>query len=130
MSSVCQPAGEPPDSCRVIIWLDAQLSPQLARWIAESFAVECRHVRDIGLRESEDSEIFRQARAANAVVMTKDEDFVDLVERNGAPPQVIWVTCGNMSNAHFKSLLTDTLADAIALIASGEAVVEIRRLQR
>ena len=130
MSSVCEPTGEPPDSCRVIIWLDAQLSPQVARWIDETFKVECRHVRDIGLRDAEDPEIFRQARAASAVVMTKDEDFVDLVERNGAPPQVIWITCGNLSNANFKSLLTDTLPDAIALIESGEAVVEIRRLQR
>jgi len=130
VSSVCEPTGEPPDSCRVIIWLDAQLSPQVARWIDETFKVECRHVRDIGLRDAEDPEIFRQARAASAVVMTKDEDFVDLVERNGAPPQVIWITCGNLSNANFKSLLTDTLPDAIALIESGEAVVEIRRLQR
>jgi predicted nuclease of predicted toxin-antitoxin system len=79
----------------VTIWLDAQISPQLARWIADVFAVDCHHVRDIGLREAEDSEIFRQARAANVVVMTKDEDFVDLAERNGAPPQIIWITCGN-----------------------------------
>mgnify|MGYP006957740159 FL=1 len=101
----------------------------MARWIEETFEVECRHVRDIGLREAEDPEIFRQARDASAVVMTKDEDFVHLVERNGAPPPVIWVTCGNMSNARFKSLLAETFRDAISLIASGEAVVEIRRRQ-
>ena len=129
MPSFCQPTCEPPDSCRVIIWIDAQLSPRMARWIEETFEVECRHVRDIGLREAEDPEIFRQARDASAVVMTKDEDFVHLVERNGAPPPVIWVTCGNMSNARFKSLLAETFRDAISLIASGEAVVEIRRRQ-
>jgi predicted nuclease of predicted toxin-antitoxin system len=59
--------------------------------------------------------------------MTKDEDFVRLVERNGPPPQVIWITSGNISNAHFKSLLLKTLSDAISLIESGEAVVEIQR---
>ena len=99
----------------------------MARWIEETFEVGCHHVRDIGLREAEDSEIFRQARDASAVVMTKDEDFVNLVERNGAPPQVIWVTCGNMSNARFKLLLVETFRDAMSLITSGEAVVEIRR---
>ena len=111
----------------MIIWIDAQLSPRMARWIEETFAVGCRHVRDIGLREAEDPEIFRQARDAVAVVMTKDEDLVNLVKRNEAPPQVIWVTSGNMSNARFRSLLAETFPDAVSLLESGEAVVEIRR---
>lgn len=59
--------------------------------------------------------------------MTKDEDFVRLVERNGSPPQVIWVTSGNMSNANFQSLLLQTFPDAKSLIEAGEAVVEISR---
>jgi predicted nuclease of predicted toxin-antitoxin system len=111
----------------VIIWLDAQLSPRLTRWIEETFSVECVHVREVGLREAEDPEIFQKARDSGAVVMTKDEDFVHLVARNGPPPQVIWVTSGNMPNDRFKILLLKTLQDAIALIASGETVVEIQR---
>jgi len=111
----------------VIVWLDAQLSPRLARWIEETFEVECLHVRDLGLRNAEDPEIFQKARDALSVVMTKDEDFIRLVERKGPPPQVIWITSGNMPNARFKSLLLKTLRDAISLIAGGEAVVEIHR---
>jgi predicted nuclease of predicted toxin-antitoxin system len=111
----------------VIIWIDAQLSPRLTRWIEETFSVECFHVRDLGLRNAEDPEIFQKARDARAVVMTKDEDFKQLVERNGSPPQAIWVTCGNMSTARFKSLLLKTLQDAIALIDGGEPIVEIRQ---
>ena len=111
----------------MIVWLDAQLSPRLARWIEETFGVECLHVRDLGLRNAEDPEIFQKARDAVSVVMTKDEDFIRLVERNGPPPQVIWVTSGNMPNARFKSLLLKTLRDAMLLIASGETVVEIHQ---
>lgn len=111
----------------MIIWLDAQLSPRLGQWIAETFGGECLHVRDLGLRDAEDVEIFQKARDAGSIVMTKDEDFVRLVERNSPPPQVIWVTAGNMSNAHFKSLLLKTFPDAMSLIASGEAVVEIHQ---
>lgn len=114
----------------MIIWIDAQLSPRLARWIEHTFKVECHHVRDLALREAEDPEIFKQARNSGAVVMTKDEDFVRLVERDGSPPQVIWVTSGNMSNAHFHSLLLLTFPDAISMIASGEAIVEISRQDR
>ena len=111
----------------MIIWFDAQLSPRLTRWIQENFAVECLHVRDIGLRDAEDPEIFQRARDSAAVVMTKDEDFVHLVSRNGPPPQVIWITSGNMANERFKLLLLQTLQDAISLISNGEAVVEIQR---
>jgi predicted nuclease of predicted toxin-antitoxin system len=110
-----------------VIWLDAQLSPQLARWIAETFGNECVHVRDLGLRDAEDSEIFQKARDAGSVVLTKDEDFVRLVERNSSPPQVIWLTAGNMSNSRLKSLLLNTFPDAMSLIANGETVVEIHQ---
>jgi predicted nuclease of predicted toxin-antitoxin system len=82
---------------------------------------------DLGLRNAEDPEIFQKARESEAVMMTKDEDFVHLVERNGPPPQVIWITSGNMPNEHFKLLLLKTLHDAISLIESGEAIVEIKR---
>ena len=111
----------------MIIWLDAQLSPRLTRWIEETFGVECLHVRDLGLRNAEDPEIFQRARDSGAVVMTKDEDFVHLVGRNGPTSQVIWITSGNMANDRFKLLLLKTLQDAISLIESGEAVVEIKR---
>ena len=60
--------------------------------------------------------------------MTKDEDFIRILERDGSPPQVIWVTTGNMSNDRFKSLLLKTFADAISLISSGEPFVEIQQV--
>ena len=87
----------------------------------------CIHVRELGLRDAEDLEIFQKAQDSRAVVMTKDEDLVHLVERNSPPPQVIWVTSGNMPNKRFKLLLFKTLQDAISLIESKEAVVEIKR---
>ncbi len=41
--------------------------------------------------------------------MTKDSDFVLLLDRLGAPPQVIWITCGNTSNARLKEILANNL---------------------
>ncbi len=43
-------------------------------------------LRDLGLRDAEDTEIFQVAKARRAILMTKDSDFVDLVERLGSPP--------------------------------------------
>ena len=113
----------------MILWLDAQISPWLGPWILRQFEVDVVHVRDLGLREAEDPAIFDKARRAKAVVLTKDEDFVALVERLNPPPQVIWLTCGNVSNARLKKILTAGLPEAIAMLERGERVVEISAAQ-
>ena len=74
------------------IWVDAQMSPAIATWISSNYAVSAVAIRDLGLRDAEDKEIFETARQEKAVVMTKDSDFVLLLDRLGPPPQVIWVT--------------------------------------
>jgi predicted nuclease of predicted toxin-antitoxin system len=109
----------------VILWLDAQISPRLCPWIAHRFSLEAVHVRDIDLREAEDSEIFNRARRAGVIMCTKDEDFVELVRRLSPPPQVLWLRCGNMSNTRLKDLLARTLPDAIDLLRQGEPIVEV-----
>ena len=79
-------------------WIDAHLSPLIAAWIKWKFSVEAVALRTLGLRDAEDEEIFQAAKAAGAVVRTKDADFRQLLDRFGSPPQVIWLTCGNTSN--------------------------------
>ena len=107
------------------IWLDAQLSPALALWLTNHYPeVEAFSATFLGLRDAADEEIFQAARAAEVVVMTKDQDFVALLERWGPPPKVIWLTCGNTSNAHLKHLLSQTLPDALDLLAK-ESLIEI-----
>lgn len=107
------------------IWVDAQMSPAIAAWISSNFAVNAVAVRDLGLRDAEDKEIFEAAGRVNAVVMTKDSDFISLLDRLGAPPRVIWVTCGNTPNARLKEILAKTLPKALELLRSGEALIEI-----
>ena len=83
-------------------------------------------MRDIDLRNADDREIYASARAANAVVMTKDSDFIVLLDELGPPPQILWITCGNTSNRFFKNVLKKTFSDALNLLKQGEALVEIR----
>jgi predicted nuclease of predicted toxin-antitoxin system len=95
----------------VILWIDAQLSPALAHWISETFGVVAHTVRDLGLREARDLVIFHAAREAGAVIMSKDSDFVLLLERLGPRPQILWVTCGNTSNARMRGVLLKSFPD-------------------
>jgi len=108
-----------------MIWVDAQLSPAVAKWIATEFGHPAQSVRDLGLRNAKDRQIFDAARQANAMVLTKDLDFVELVERLGPPPGVIWLTCGNTSNAALRVILKPTLPRAIELLGRGDKLIEI-----
>lgn len=107
------------------IWVDAQLSPAIAKWVAEGFHIQAVALRELGLRDASDRQIFEAAKQAGVVVMTKDSDFVELVSQYGPPPQVIWLTCGNTSNARLKQILAFTLSRAIDLLIAGEPLVEI-----
>jgi predicted nuclease of predicted toxin-antitoxin system len=109
----------------VKLWIDAQLSPALASWLRSEFLVDAIAVRDLGLRDASDEEIFEAARKARAVVLTKDADFALILERVGPPPQVIWLRCGNTSNDRLKVLLRSTFAKAIELVERDEALVSI-----
>ncbi len=82
-------------------------------------------VRDLGLQDAEDRDIFAAAKAADVIVMTKDRDVVELADRHGVPPRIIWLTCGNTSNARLREILAATLCDALELLGSGERLVEI-----
>ena len=107
------------------IWIDAHLSPAIAPWISRTFGISAFALRDLGLRDAEDPEIFEAGKAQKIIFMTKDSDFVDLVERLGSPPQIIWLTFGNTSNAQLKEILTTTLPRALEILATGESLVEI-----
>ena len=106
-------------------WLDNQISPALAAWMRAALSLECVPVRDLQLQRATDSEIFHAARAARVVVMTKDRDFVDLLERHGAPPQVILVTCGNTSNVRLHRLIEMAWPIILPMLDRGEVLVEL-----
>ena len=57
--------------------------------------------------------------------MTKDSDFVEMLQRLGPPPKVLWVICGNTSNARLREILSSQLPAAVARLEGGENLVEI-----
>ncbi len=94
-------------------------------WLSVTFGLETAALRDLSLRDAQDIEIFAAARAENAVIMTKDSDFINLVCRLETPPQILWLTSGNVTNRNLRQLLSPTLPDALELLRQGEMIVEI-----
>ena len=111
----------------MIIWIDAQLSPAIAEWIIKEFSIEAKALRDMGLHDAGDEEIFEAARKQeNIILISKDIDFVKLIELWGAPPFLIWLTCGNTSNEKLKEILSPRLKEIIGMFSHGEFIVEVR----
>jgi predicted nuclease of predicted toxin-antitoxin system len=108
------------------IWIDAQISPFIALWINSNFPkLNAQSLRSLGLRDAKDYDVFQEARRAGVILMSKDQDFVKLIELHSTPPKLIWITCGNTSNAALCEILQAALPQAIELLNSNENIIEI-----
>lgn len=104
------------------IILDAHISPSLATWIKERFGIECYSLKYLALREASDQVIFEEGKKRNAIIITKDTDFLNLQSKLGAPPKVIWLTCGNTSKNRLKEIFERHLGAALALLEETDLV--------
>lgn len=107
------------------IWLDSNLTPQIAAWVWIEFDVVAESVIDLKLHGLKVRELFQRARDQGVDVITKDSNFAELVTRHGIPPQVVLLTCGNTSNAALRDLLKSRFARALSHLRVGEPLIEI-----
>jgi predicted nuclease of predicted toxin-antitoxin system len=105
--------------------IDAQLPPALARWLSEA-GHEAEHVEDAGLREAEDTLIWRHALDNKAVLITKDEDFAARARQSRNSPVVVWLRIGNVSNRALRHAFLPQLPQILAWIEQGVPVLEVR----
>jgi predicted nuclease of predicted toxin-antitoxin system len=106
--------------------VDNQLPLALARFLAAS-GFECQHVQDIGMGATDDRVIWEYAKSSNLTIITKDEDFPLLADRQGSiPPQVVWVRLGNCRKTALLSAFSIVLPKLRTLLESGQSVIEIR----
>jgi predicted nuclease of predicted toxin-antitoxin system len=62
-------------------------------------------------------------------LISKDSDFVELVQRYKSPPKLIWVTVGNVTNANLRQLFTATFKDILTLSEGDTDIVELSASQ-
>ena len=106
--------------------VDNQLPVALARFLAAN-GWECSHVQDVGLDSVNDSIIWEYAKERGMAIVTKDEDFQILANRQGSiPPQVVWVRLGNCRKAALLDSFSKIIPSLRDLLATGNTVIEIR----
>lgn len=66
---------------------------------------ESVHVKDIGLEQATDSDIWEYAEKHEYTIVSKDSDFHQRSFVKGFPPKVIWIQRGNCTTDDMYHLL-------------------------
>jgi predicted nuclease of predicted toxin-antitoxin system len=89
------------------ILLDANISWKLVNILKPAFD-DCAHVDLIGLgTPADDKAIWDYALINGYIIVTKDNDFLDLLELNGFPPKIVLLKTGNNSSKALADLLVN-----------------------
>ena len=105
--------------------LDQNLSRHLLPDLVQLFpgSTQAQHA---GLQRATDADVWDYAKQHGFTIVSKDADFVELALLRGHPPKVVWLNCGNVSNAIVRRKLLDNAETIQHFIASAEnGVIEI-----
>lgn len=105
--------------------IDAQLPPALARLLDEH-GHQADHVTEIGPADAPDRVIWQYALDHDAVIVTKDEDFADMVTIGAESPPVLWVRIGNTRSAALLRWFEPLIDDIVELVDNGQRLIELR----
>ncbi len=84
--------------------VDENLPHRLPELIADLYPGSI-HVRQSGLKSSDDSEIWNYAKDNGFTIVSKDSDFYQRSILLGSPPKIIWLRIRNCTSAYVESLL-------------------------
>lgn len=105
--------------------VDQQLPPALLSWL-RARGYDAEHVRDIGLRDAPDGDIWRAALDRGATIITKDADFADRRGAAASGPQVVWLRIGNSTAPELLAWLDKSWSRVESALKNGRAVIEVR----
>lgn len=90
--------------------------------MTQEFGIQASSMQALGLDRAKDKAIFERARLAGAVILTKDDDYVELVRQRGPPPSILGLTVGNTATARVSGALRRELAASSAQPDEGGSV--------
>jgi len=105
---------------RISLLLDANLSWRSIVILKIHFD-DCCHVDDIGLpMPAKDTEIWNYAQKREMLIVTNDEDFLQLSTIKGFPPKVLLLRMGNQSRKFTEQTLINMKDQIKAFVESYE----------
>jgi len=83
---------------------DQNISFRIIPKLSDYYPV-CKQVRELGLTNAEDIDIWDYARKNDFIIVTFDADFYDIGLVNGCPPKIVWLRTGNLTTNQIADLL-------------------------
>lgn len=83
---------------------DQNLSTKLIKALEDLYPGSV-HVRDVGLGNASDEEVWTYAGLHQLTILSKDADFHQRSFLLGHPPKVVWIRRGNCSTADIEAIL-------------------------
>ena len=100
---------------------DENLSPKLPELLAKVYPGST-HVKNCGLNNANDSEVWEYAKVQGFVIVSKDSDFQDRTMLWGGPPKVIWLRIPNCTSLEVAEVLKNSLAEIQRFVAQETAI--------
>jgi len=97
--------------------LDENLSPRLIALIGVAYPGSM-HVRDCGLLNKPDVDVWQYAKENGFAIVSKDSDFSELSVLYASPPKVVWLRIGNCTTARAAAVLRDAVPRIQAFLAA------------
>lgn len=104
--------------------VDQQLPPKLAAWFRDQ-GIDAAHVRELGLTSAPDAAIWAEAARDDAVILSRDEDFVTLLQDRGGA-RLVWIRIGNCTNPALLETIESSWLAIEQQLSDGERLVELR----
>lgn len=83
---------------------DQNISYKIISKIDDIFP-HAQHIKNVGLADHSDSDIWEYAMNSNSCIVTFDSDFYDLSIVRGTPPKIIWLRTGNMTTRSIEEII-------------------------
>ena len=83
---------------------DRNLSPRLPR-LLEDLYPDSADIRDLGMRDATDTQIWEYAKANGFAIVSKDSDFQERSVLFGSPPKVVWIRAKNCTTTQLQDVL-------------------------
>ncbi|MEI9993526.1 MAG: DUF5615 family PIN-like protein [Rhizomicrobium sp.] len=102
---------------------DVHIPPQLAK-LLRAKGHNAVHAIDLNFGTASDPEICRYAIENSAIIITKDQDFIEL-HASLPGPRIVLVRLGNCANSLLLRRFEESLAEILAHFETGIRLVEL-----
>ena len=109
---------------------DQNISQRILKVLPDNY-VGSSHVKNEGLINAPDKQIWEFAKKNNFIIVTQDSDFNELNSLLGFPPKIIWIRTGNLKTEAIIKILIDNYLDILKFIEDENyGCYEIMRIKK